>query len=98
MSLAQFLTSRKSDSNSFNQTVERINSLFNSSVSLFEQKIKAIEEKIASLEQMVAVAPHENPIKKIQQNKSSTSQNIQSLRSSLMTELKEFLSRRPVVE
>ncbi len=98
MSLAQFLTSRKSETNSFNETVERINSLFNSSISLFEQKIKTLEEKIAGLEQIVAVAPHENPIKKIQQNKTSASQNMQSLRSSLMAELKEFLSRRPVVE
>ncbi len=98
MSLAQFLTSRKSDTNNFNQTVERINSLFNSSISLFEQKIKALEEKITGLEQMVAVSPHENPIKKIQQNKASATQNAQSLRSSLMAELKEFLSRRPVVE
>ncbi len=98
MSLAQFLTSRKSDANSFNETVERINTLFNSSVSLFEQKIKALEEKVAGLEQMVAVAPQENPIKKIQVNKVSAVQNMQSLRSSLMAELKEFLSRRPVVE
>lgn len=98
MSLAQFLYSRKSESNSFNETVERINSLFNSSISLFEQKIKTLEEKIAGLEQMVAVGPHEDPLKKIQQNKKTATQNLQSLRSSLMVELKEFLSRRPVVE
>ncbi len=98
MSLAQFLTSRKSDTISFNETVERINSLFNSSIAMFEQKIKSLEDKIAGLEQMIAVTPHENPVKKIQVNKASAAQNMQSLRSSLMVELKEFLSRRPVVE
>jgi len=98
MSLVQFLTSRKLDSNLINQTIERINTIFNSSISLFEQKIKSLEEKIASLEQMIAVPPHEDPLKKIQQNKMTAIQNMQSLRSSLMAELKEFLSRRPVVE
>ncbi len=98
MSLAQFLNDRKIETNNVSETIARINSLFNSSISIFEQKIKTLEDKIASLEQMVAIGPHENPLKKIQQNAKAATQNMQSLRSSLMAELKEFLSRRPVVE
>jgi len=98
MSLAQFLNNRKSETNSYNASIERINSLLNSSVAQFQQKMHSLEDKIASLEQMVVVAPHEDPLKKIQQNHQIVTQNMQSLHALLLAELKEILSRRPLVE
>jgi hypothetical protein len=98
MSLAQSLQSHKSETKNFKQTVDRINTLYNSSVPLFAEKIKALEEKIASLESIVVVAPHEDPLKKIKQNKKVVAENLSSLRLTLLAELKELLSRRPVVD
>ncbi|OLS13461.1 MAG: hypothetical protein RBG13Loki_2915 [Promethearchaeota archaeon CR_4] len=98
MSLAQFLSNRKSETNNFNASIERINSMFNSSIAQCQQKIQSLEAKVTSLEQIVTVTPGEDPLKKIQQNQKVVKENMESLRAALLAELKELLSRRPLIQ
>ncbi|HMF30953.1 MAG TPA: hypothetical protein VKK79_06045 [Candidatus Lokiarchaeia archaeon] len=93
VSLVGSLGSRRAESAAINASIEKINELFSSSLNAFEQKIHALEQKIAGLEQIVVANPGENPLKKLAPTREVVENNLQDLRSSLMSELKEVFAR-----